>query len=98
NVDRALSRNRYWGTPLPIWVNDANPDDIVVIGSLAELKELSGYEPEGDLGVHKPWVDQVSWPAPGGGTYRRVPEVIDTWFDSGSMPWAQWHWPFENVE
>jgi isoleucyl-tRNA synthetase len=98
NVDWALSRNRYWGTPLPIWVNDANPDDIVVIGSLAELKELAGYEPDGDLGVHKPWVDQVTWPAPGGGTYRRVPEVIDTWFDSGSMPWAQWHWPFENVE
>lgn len=98
NVDWALSRNRYWGTPLPIWFNDANPDDIVVIGSLAELKELAGYEPEGDLGVHKPWVDQVTWPAPGGGTYRRVPEVIDTWFDSGSMPWAQWHWPFENVE
>ncbi|HRP08443.1 MAG TPA: isoleucine--tRNA ligase, partial [Gemmatimonadales bacterium] len=98
NVDWALSRDRYWGTPLPIWVNDSDPDDLVVIGSLEELREKSGYVPEGDLGVHKPWVDEVTWPAPGGGTYRRVPEVIDTWFDSGSMPWAQWHWPFENEQ
>ena len=95
NVDWALSRERYWGTPLPVWINDRNPDDRVVIGSLAELRERSGYVPADDLGVHKPWVDEVTWPAPDGGTYRRVPEVIDTWFDSGSMPWAQWHWPFE---
>ena len=95
NVDWALSRERYWGTPLPIWINDRNPDDLVVIGSLEELRQRSGYVPEDDLGVHKPWVDAVTWPAPGGGTYRRTPEVIDTWFDSGSMPWAQWHWPFE---
>ncbi len=98
NVDWALSRDRYWGTPMPVWVNDQDPDDVVVIGSIAELTERSGYRPEGDLGVHKPWVDEVTWPAEGGGTYRRTPEVIDTWFDSGSMPWAQWHWPFENVE
>ena len=96
NVDWALSRDRYWGTPLPIWVNDADTDDVVVIGSLEELREKSGYVPDGDLGVHKPWVDAVTWPAPHGGTYRRAPEVIDTWFDSGAMPWAQWHWPFEN--
>ncbi len=96
NVDWALSRDRYWGTPLPIWVNDRDPDDVVVIGSLAELRERSGYVPADDLGVHKPWVDEVTWPAPDGGTYRRAPEVIDTWFDSGSMPWAQWHWPFEH--
>jgi isoleucyl-tRNA synthetase len=96
NVDWALSRDRYWGTPLPIWVNDRDPDDVVVIGSIAELEALAGPLAEGDLGVHKPWIDDRTWPAPGGGTYRRTPEVIDTWFDSGSMPWAQWHWPFEH--
>jgi isoleucyl-tRNA synthetase len=98
NVDWALSRDRYWGTPLPIWINDQDSDDLVVIGSLEELREKSGYVPEGDLGVHKPWVDAVTWPAGIGGTYRRSPEVIDTWFDSGAMPWAQWHWPFEQVD
>lgn len=95
NVDWALSRDRYWGTPLPIWVNDTDPDDLVVIGSIAELEALAGPLAPGDLGVHKPWIDGCTWPAPGGGTYRRAPEVIDTWFDSGAMPWAQWHWPFE---
>jgi len=94
NVDWALSRDRYWGTPLPIWVNDRNPDDVVVIGSIAELEALGGALAPGDLGVHKPWIDGHTWPAADGGTYRRAPEVIDTWFDSGAMPWAQWHWPF----
>ncbi|MEO8478675.1 MAG: isoleucine--tRNA ligase [Gemmatimonadota bacterium] len=98
NVDWALSRDRYWGTPLPIWVNDADPDDVVVIGSIAELEALAGPLAPGDLGVHKPWIDASTWPAPGGGTYRRTTEVIDTWFDSGAMPWAQWHWPFEGGE
>ncbi len=93
NVDWALSRERYWGTPLPVWVSDRDPSHIEVIGSLAELTARSGYVPAGDLGVHKPWVDEVTWPAPGGGTMRRVPEVIDTWFDSGAMPYAQWGWP-----
>jgi isoleucyl-tRNA synthetase len=93
NVDWALSRSRFWGTPLPVWVSDRDPSHIEVIGSLAELQAKSGYVPAGDLGVHKPWVDEVTWPAPGGGTMRRVPEVIDTWFDSGAMPFAQWHWP-----
>ncbi len=94
NVDWALSRDRYWGTPLPIWVNDRDPSQIEVIGSLEELREKSGYVPADDLGVHKPWVDEVTWTAPDGGTMRRAPEVIDTWFDSGAMPWAQWHYPF----
>jgi isoleucyl-tRNA synthetase len=96
NVDWALSRERYWGTPLPIWVNDRDPAQIEVIGSYEELMQKSGFAPTQDLDVHRPWVDEVTWPAPGGGTMRRVPEVIDTWFDSGSMPYAQWHYPFEH--
>ncbi len=96
NVDWALSRERYWGTPLPIWISDRDPACIEVIGSYQELKEKSGYTPDRDLDVHKPWIDEVTWPAPGGGTMRRVPEVIDTWFDSGAMPFAQWHYPFEH--
>jgi isoleucyl-tRNA synthetase len=97
NVDWALSRERYWGTPLPIWVNDRNPADIVVIGSYEELQAHSGFVPASDLDVHKPWVDEITWAAADGGTMRRVPEVIDTWFDSGSMPYAQWHYPFEHA-
>lgn len=93
NVDWAISRERYWGTPLPVWVSDRDPSHMEVIGSLEELRARSGYQPDGDLGVHKPWIDGVTWPAPGGGTMRRVPEVIDTWFDSGAMPYAQWGWP-----
>ncbi len=98
NVDWALSRDRYWGTPLPVWVNDSDPEDRVVIGSIAELEAVAGPMGAGDLALHKPWIDQVTWPAPNGGTYRRVSDVIDTWFDSGSMPWAQWHWPFEHQD
>ncbi|WP_111747955.1 isoleucine--tRNA ligase [Salinisphaera orenii] len=98
NVDWALSRHRYWGTPLPIWVNDADPDDYVVVGSIAELRELAGdaVPADAELDLHKPQVDAVTWPAAGGGTMRRVPEIIDVWFDSGAMPFAQWHYPFEN--
>ena len=96
NVDWALSRDRYWGTPLPIWVSDRDPSSVEVIGSLEELREKSGFVPDGDLDVHKPRIDEITWPAPGGGTMRRTTEVIDTWFDSGAMPWAQWHYPFEN--
>lgn len=96
NVDWALSRERYWGTPLPVWVNDRDPACVEVIGSYEELRAKSGVAPERDLDVHKPWIDEITWPAPDGGTMRRVPEVIDTWFDSGSMPYAQWHYPFEH--
>ena len=98
NVDWALSRDRYWGTPLPIWVSDRDPSYVEVIGSLEELREKAGFAPTSDLDVHKPLVDEVTWPAPGGGTMRRATEVIDTWFDSGAMPWAQWHYPFENQD
>ena len=96
NVDWALSRDRYWGTPLPVWVADDDPNCVEVIGSYAELAARAGRQlPEG-FDPHKPFIDDYSWPSPGGGTMRRVTEVIDTWFDSGAMPYAQWHQPFEH--
>ncbi len=103
NVDWALSRRRYWGTPLPIWQSDADPEYVEVIGSIAELREKCGAQlPDEDdaLDLHRPFVDDLTWPAPEhvGGTMRRVPDLIDVWFDSGSMPYAQWHYPFENKE
>lgn len=106
NVDWAISRMRYWGTPIPIWVNDTDPDDVVVIGSLDELRERVGgtfpaeaLHPEtGEPDLHRPYVDAITWPAANGGTYRRVPDLLDVWFDSGAMPFAQWHAPFENED
>ncbi len=106
NVDWALSRMRYWGTPLPIWVSDEDPDYVEVIGSMAQLREKCGgaFPPEainpasGEVDLHRPYVDAISWPAPNGGTMRRIPDLLDVWFDSGAMPFAQWHQPFENDE
>ncbi len=101
NVDWALSRKRYWGTPLPIWVSDAEGSDYFeVIGSITELREKCSSElpPDDEIDLHRPYVDDITWPAPDGGTMRRVPDVIDVWFDSGAMPFAQWHYPFENKE
>ncbi|MBL0171884.1 MAG: isoleucine--tRNA ligase [Gemmatimonadaceae bacterium] len=97
NVDWAISRDRYWGSPLPVWINDEDPTEVDVLGSYADLAERIGRPLPDDFDPHKPYIDAYAWPSPTGtGTMRRVPEVIDAWFDSGSMPFAQWHYPFEN--
>ena len=100
NVDWALSRKRYWGTPLPIWSSDVPGSAYFeVIGSIAELREKVGTErlpADNEVDLHRPFVDSLTWPSPDGGTMRRVPDVLDVWFDSGAMPFAQWHYPFEN--
>ncbi len=98
NVDWALSRDRYWGTPLPVWVCDQDEQHVEVIGSFAALAERQGGTLPEDFDPHKPQVDALTWACQCGGTMRRTPEVIDTWFDSGSMPYAQWHYPFEHRE
>lgn len=95
--DWGLSRNRYWGTPLNIWECEACGHRHA-IGSIAELRELSDNCPE-DIELHRPYIDAVTFPCPEcGKTMKRVPEVIDCWFDSGAMPFAQYHYPFENKE
>ncbi|MGZ4183034.1 MAG: isoleucine--tRNA ligase [Solirubrobacteraceae bacterium] len=94
NVDWALSRERYWGTPLPVW--RCGDDHVEVIGSLAQLRDLSGVEL---TDPHRPFVDEVTFPCPQcGQTMSRVAEVIDVWFDSGSMPFAQYHAPHAGTE
>lgn len=94
NIDWALSRERFWGTPLPVWTS-ADGDNIC-IGSIEELESFTGLNHQ-DTDLHRPAVDEITFEK-SGKTYKRVPEVIDCWFDSGAMPYAQWHYPFENKE
>lgn len=104
NKDWALSRDRFWGTPLPIWVSDDG--DMFAVGSIEELKQGYFITDDGkkipvseltDLDLHKPYVDKIIFEK-NGKIYRRTPELIDVWYDSGSMPFAQFHYPFENKE
>ncbi|MFJ8693185.1 isoleucine--tRNA ligase [Streptomyces roseolilacinus] len=98
NIDWALSRNRYWGTPLPIW--RCEEGHLTCVGSRAELTELSGTD-QSDLDPHRPYIDDVTFECTHEGcrlTATRVPEVIDAWYDSGSMPFAQWGYPYKNKE
>lgn len=94
-IDWGISRERYWGTPLPIWVCN-NCGKVHVVGSREELRKLGGLDH--DIELHRPYIDEVKWQCECGGEMVRTPEVLDCWYDSGSMPFAQWHYPFENKD
>ena len=96
-IDWGLSRERYWGTPLPVW--RCPEGHLHVIGSIAELREMAVTDPGPDIELHRPYIDAVEITCPTcSKAMHRVKEVIDCWYDSGSMPFAQWHYPFENKE
>ncbi|MCA1900429.1 MAG: isoleucine--tRNA ligase [Chloroflexi bacterium] len=97
NIDWSLSRERYWGTPLPVWECD-DCHERECVGSVSELSEKAGRDLSG-LDLHRPHVDNIHWKCEKcGGRMTRVKDLIDVWFDSGAMPYAQWHYPFENQE
>jgi isoleucyl-tRNA synthetase len=96
--DWAVSRNRFWSVPIPVWECDAC-DERVCVGSIQELQELSGASDKQLEDIHRPYVDDIVWQCTKcSGTMRRISEVLDVWFDSGSMPYSQWHYPFDNKE
>lgn len=98
--DWNISRNRFWGTPLPVWECESC-ENSVCIGSTEELKERAGHLPmrDGELDLHRPYIDEITFPCLAcKGTMKRIPEVLDCWFESGAMPYAQMHYPFENQE
>jgi isoleucyl-tRNA synthetase len=95
NVDWALSRERYWGASLPIWVSEDESEQICV-GSIKELEELTGRDLS-TLDLHRPYIDEITFER-NGKQFKRVPYTVDVWFESGAMPYAQWHYPFENQD